>query len=54
VLAPVLSGPKTEIRPTDPADPDAGIQDKVRGKDLYRAIIGEMPARLNRGRAGRR
>jgi hypothetical protein len=33
---------------------DGGVEDKVLGEDLYQAIIGEMVARLDRRRAGRR
>ena len=42
------------IRPAALSDLDAGVEDKVLGEGLYRAIIGEMVARLDRRRAGRR
>jgi hypothetical protein len=33
---------------------DAGVEDKVLGDGLYRAILAEMVARLERQRSGRR
>jgi glutathione synthase/RimK-type ligase-like ATP-grasp enzyme len=42
------------IEVNDNPNLDAGVEDKVLGEDLYRAIIGEFVARLDRRRAGRR
>jgi glutathione synthase/RimK-type ligase-like ATP-grasp enzyme len=42
------------IEVNDNPNLDAGVEDKVLGEGLYRAVIGEMVARLDRRRAGRR
>jgi glutathione synthase/RimK-type ligase-like ATP-grasp enzyme len=42
------------IEVNDNPNLDAGVEDKVLGEGLYKAVIGEMVARLDRRRAGRR
>jgi len=42
------------IEVNDNPNLDAGIEDKVLGENLYKAVIGEIVSRLDRRRAGRR
>jgi glutathione synthase/RimK-type ligase-like ATP-grasp enzyme len=42
------------IEVNDNPNLDAGIEDKVLGEELYKAVIGEIVGRLDRRRAGRR